>query len=388
MSDDLIPCACGCGTLITRLGKNKKPRRFLRGHQVLGRHYPRDEKYWELRLRKLHTRAPFCACGCGQRVLVTREWLERQSCRGNRKNCCVWIPHYIDGHMPQIPCACGCGQLIPLLDSRNQKRRYVPDHSGSAAKHLPTDWEAKALVWNAAGHLCGCGCGAVLERNAREMQMGRVPHFVRGHGYKSKVRLFELTPQELSIIYGGLLGDMSIGRPHPRSRPRLTMNHCLAQKEYVEDKIRLLQRLHWRTEERVSGGYKKGGLMFCGRSSCLEVLESVFEIVRPDGGPKKISAQWLEQIDDQGLAVWFMDDGSIGCYQDKLSTASLHTEGFSYADNLLLVDWLYSRGFKGVRVAKAKKYHYIYFPNDAAHQFCHRMAPYMHPSMAYKIRGL
>ena len=60
---DLVPCSCGCGTL---LGRNRwgRQRQFVLGHQMA----KRSTAEWRHIYQELLDSAPLCACGCGERV--------------------------------------------------------------------------------------------------------------------------------------------------------------------------------------------------------------------------------------------------------------------------------------------------------------------------------
>jgi len=154
-SPEMVECACGCGTLITRKGKNGKPRKYLRGHQTRGRKKVdrSSEAYWENRVRRMNTSAPLCRCGCGDPVAVTVSWLRQASENGTRP---VWRPKYVEGHMPQVPCGCGCGTLVDILDVRGQPRSCVPSHAGRlSTPPEKVDWESRTSEWTPQTALAG-----------------------------------------------------------------------------------------------------------------------------------------------------------------------------------------------------------------------------------------
>lgn len=235
-----ILCACGCGTSISFYGKNGKPRRFLQGHQTNNTVLPRDEKYWSLRLRKLHTRAKLCACGCGGRVLVSLLWLKENGAQGRT----IWLPKYKAGHDPLVQCACGCGAMVSSVDSRNQPRSCVPQHAARLATRVPVDWEARVQTWESIAPFCKCGCGSLIQRTAAQLQnYHAVPEFLVGHGSRRSVCVPELSREERSVILG-------------TRYPRLEFTHCIAQKAYAIHKMEVLARLSWFSEEAFTSGYK------------------------------------------------------------------------------------------------------------------------------------
>jgi hypothetical protein len=106
------------------------------------------------------------------------------------------------------------------------------------------------------------------------------------------------------------------------------------------------------------------------------------------GGLKRVTPSWVAQLNLVSLAYWFMDDGSTQWSVSKpgtISSAALHTQGFSRAENDLLAQWLMSKGFPA-RVSVSKGYPYLYLPRSSAELLCAAIAPYVHNSMLYKVR--
>lgn len=380
---DTISCGCGCGGQLHRLGPNGKPRKYLKGHQNSGRKHARDDQYWENRLQRINSRAGGCACGCGEQLQYTLEWLKEQTQEGTRP---VWLPKYQQGHMPLTPCGCGCGTLVDAFNDRNQPRSYVPSHAGSASSGPPkVDWESRASSWNAKAICCACGCGQPLTRTAGQLA-NRTPDplYLPGHNHRKAVVL-SFTPEESSFIYGSLLGDLSITRPSS-GYPRLAFTHGEPQREYAKHKADLLARFACTYREAPNGGY---GTTSCqGATSCIPILEDVWKTVRPFG-PKQVTERWLEKIDARALAYWYMDDGSVSRGKGRgnsgeLLSSSLHTEGFSLSENELLAHFLAERFGVSAQVRPQRKYFYIYLPRKEAIRLAGIVAPYLHPSMRYK----
>ena len=380
---DTIECACGCGTTLSRLGRNGKPRRFMRGHQTLGKKFPKDDKYWGRRLGKLHTRAKACTCGCGSKVLVSMSWLRERE--GQR---CVWIPRYKEGHMPYVFCVCGCGSKVPLLDSRNQQRCCVPSHAHKlSGPRKGRDWAKAAEEWNREAPSCACGCGIQLGRTAKQLRTSSYKaEFVQGHN-RRRTSVPALTALEESVILGSLLGDLCITRP--KETPRLCFTHGIDQEAYARHKMDVLHRLSWWSSVCPTSGYAPEKLGVRGSSSCLHVLEDIYQLVRsgPEGG-KFVTAAWLQKLDIRSLAYWFMDDGSVGrsAETQKISTALIHTQGFSVAENRVLADWMCGQGFSTeVKIYDGRPC--LYLDRQGVRPFFKAIRPFIHESMRYKVDG-
>lgn len=384
MLDGLILCGCGCGTQIPSVGPKGKPRQFSRGHQCRNRKTKGTEKYWADRLRKLNTRAGLCLCGCGTQIVVTLDWVQAQVDKRH-----VYVPRYVEGHMPQIACRCGCGTLIPAFDDKYLPRSYVPEHAGKAAAGvLKVDWDGRVRDWNARSALCACGCGEKLSRTKIQLrQQYRDSNYLSGHNQRGSC-VTGLTDVEWSVVLGSLLGDLSISRAHKTASPRLAFTHCMAQVEYARHKTEVLSRLGWDFREGVvTSGYNPGRLGCRGRTASMPVFEQVWNLTRAEG-PKSVTEAWLNRLDDRSLAYWYMDDGSVSWsrYTGDVSSISLHTQGYTQDSNELLARWLGDHGVSGVRVSgDGRGYPYLYMPRATAEVFLQRVTPYAHSSMAYKF---
>ena len=84
----------------------------------------------------------------------------------------------------------------------------------------------------------------------------------------------------------------------------------------------------------------------------------------------------LTDISPLGLAIWFMDDGS---------RRQLHTEGFSYEQNLEIRDMLISKfGFE-TDVRESRGYYYLSFKKDAERVLFNLVKDYLRPEFLYKF---
>jgi hypothetical protein len=69
---DLIPCECGCGTLIKKYGSDHRVRRFDQGHQFKGNQFGQKDYDLATILEQAEPLRPFCACGCGEKLEVPK----------------------------------------------------------------------------------------------------------------------------------------------------------------------------------------------------------------------------------------------------------------------------------------------------------------------------
>jgi len=204
----VLTCACGCEIEISPLGLNGKPRRFIQGHQTKNRRTERTPAYWTQRVFRINARAGMCLCGCGEKVIVTLEWVKARASKS-----CVHIPRYLDGHMPEVSCGCGCGTLVPAFDEKHQPRSYVPAHAGKAAAGiLKVDWEKRTRDWNTSAPLCGCGCGQRLVRSLTQLraQYEDVKYLAGHNGRRACVTELSGVVRNSRFVVGGFVYHQSL----------------------------------------------------------------------------------------------------------------------------------------------------------------------------------
>ena len=138
----------------------------------------------------------------------------------------------------------------------------------------------------------------------------------------------ELSPIEEQVIIGGLLGDLSCRITHTSKRARLEGGHCLKQKEYMLWKISLMQKLMFKI--RIS---KTGTYLY--QSRCFEILNKYFNLFYQNGS-KSVNKNILNLLNDFGLLIWYLDDGS---YHKRNKMCYLYTNGFSCKEQDIIKGW-------------------------------------------------
>ena len=97
--------------------------------------------------------------------------------------------------------------------------------------------------------------------------------------------------------------------------------------------------------------------------------------------PKNIA----ERLSAEGLAYWFMDDGTRGAKIGKKPSYTISTHSFSYDDQLILVNAL-EKHFKIQSVLyKDKKYFKLTIKTDSQNAFRGLIEPHIHPYFEYKL---
>lgn len=308
---DLVPCACGCGTLINRVGSDRRPRRFVRGHQFRGNNYGQKPYSLELVLEQAESLRPSCKCGCGEQLGIP-EFLQQK------------------------------GKGLKSIQSYWEKHPYKKGHG----------------LWDL-----------------------RTEHL--------SAQLEPISAESLGLIYGTLLGDGSITYPNKHSRfPRLAWTHGEQQRAWMEYKASRLASLQPKVYSTSNSGY--GQRSICCRTVCHPDLVAVFECVKGRASRKTVSIGWLSQITPEGLAWWYLDDGSLSLSPQGSPQIQFHTEGYSNEENHLIAEWLTSLGYSAkvrsyTRSRSGRQYDYVAMGAKAARTLLADLQRFSIPAMDYKF---
>lgn len=183
-----------------------------------------------------------------------------------------------------------------------------------------------------------------------------------------------LNDDQIQVVIGSYLGDGSLSKISEGAY-RLAVIHGIKQEQYLEHKASIFKR-----EENVriikeNGFAKTKAKAFSTRSFGLP-----FEAT---GRRKETCEDWaLENINAKGLAIWFMDDGSKFTNNKG---ARFHTESFSLTSCKKIVKVLADKFSIEASVKHYRKYNYIALSSKGYYRLCELIAPFVHPSMSYKI---
>ena len=196
------------------------------------------------------------------------------------------------------------------------------------------------------------------------------------------VRIINVKTEQ--VLLGSLLGDGRLHMPPRGITPHYKEMHSLSQKEYLIWKNRFLKGkigigespIHLATGKK----YKYCLLWTRTRSDFLFYYNIAYR-----NGRKRVTKELLDRIGPLGLAVWFMDDGSL-----KYSTLSgkLSTEGFSYSENKLIVNWFKERWDIYPSINRDKEKYNIYFNSVEIKKFLLLIRKFVPECMIYKLGPL
>ena len=188
-----------------------------------------------------------------------------------------------------------------------------------------------------------------------------------------------LNEDQLQVIYGSYLGDGHISITK-MNRYRLRIIHCEKQKEYCEWKAKMFGIKEMNIIEN-NGYSQKRAYQFN-----TKIFDLEDEIPKDT---KKVPNWLLDKIDERGIAVWYMDDGSINRVKLKDGSISnyisIHSNNFDYDIQEKFVKKFSDYGIICSIHKTKEKYYYLRFNKEYTIKLLELISPYIPESMNYKI---
>lgn len=186
-----------------------------------------------------------------------------------------------------------------------------------------------------------------------------------------------LSPLAFDVLCGSLLGDGSIRA----GTSLLSFSHSVRQRDYAQFKVGLLSELRPTTGEAlvaaVSGGARTFPIVhvFTRAHRALRILRRDFYSSR-----KRVPKWLATRLNERMLAIWFMDDGHTRIRPGRQPLAEIATCAFDENDLRVLVEGLLRLGLRAT-IGRGR----LHFDVAATRQLSERIAPYVPPSMRYKL---
>jgi recombination protein RecA len=198
-----------------------------------------------------------------------------------------------------------------------------------------------------------------------------------------------LSNQQWQVVLGSLMGDGNLS-PNLRDRNgvRFRLGHGGKQTAYLDWKVSLLGNVDCtrRTNDM--------GAVFADFTPLPELAELQRTVYLGDG-KKHITEEYLKALTPLALAIWFMDDGSFTLRSKGLQRRTqggsgrlqFCVEAMSEGSRNRLVDYLRDTHRLDVswRAAGSGGKAVLTFSTESSARFLDLVAPYVHPSMDYKL---
>jgi len=205
-------------------------------------------------------------------------------------------------------------------------------------------------------------------------------------------RVLQVVDERLSsfqweVLLGGLLGDGALSPTRSGNGARYRWGHGVRQAEYGDWKASLFANLG------VSRSTNATGAVFHDLQPLPELAElrdSVYV-----GGAKVASHDYLKRLSPLSLAVWYMDDGTFTLRSKGLQArtrggsgrSEICVQAMSPGTRERLRDYLADTwGIEGRLIERgARRQAVLQFPTAETAKFHALIAPFVHPSMQYKL---
>lgn len=198
-----------------------------------------------------------------------------------------------------------------------------------------------------------------------------------------------LSDQQFQVVLGSLMGDGNLSpNRHDRNGVRFRLGHGAKQVGYLAWKTELMGNIKHSVSENAQGA------KFVDFTPLAELAELQRAVYLGDGR-KFLSDEYLKALTPLALAVWYMDDGSFTVRSNgsQLRTAGgsgrieIGVEAMSEGSQVRLRDYLQDVHGLDVRLRHAGTAGkaVLVFSTAASAKFQELIAPYMDPSMEYKL---
>ncbi len=199
-----------------------------------------------------------------------------------------------------------------------------------------------------------------------------------------------LSDQQWQVVLGGLMGDGNLSEPAAKDgcSARFRMGHGAAQAGYLDWKSALLGNI------RQSRTVRPNGAVHVDLSPLSELAE-LRSVVYWGDGKKHLSEEYIKALTPLALAVWYMDDGGFVIRSKGLQKRTANgsgrseicVEAMSEASRQRLLDCLRDEHGCDVKLIEkgSRKVASLLFSTAGTRTFHELIAPYVHPSMEYKL---
>jgi len=185
---------------------------------------------------------------------------------------------------------------------------------------------------------------------------------------------YALSEDQLKLITGSLLGDGSL-RYASAHNASFRVGHGERQREYCEWKQSMLAPFAHRM------GRTGNGIGF--DTIPMRQLATLRDAVYSAEGRRTAPASLIAELDERAIAAWYCDDGTFGGNYKRWGhgKATICVAGFATDDRERLADRCEELGMGRPTLSG----HNLLFSGDRARRFQERIAPYVHPSLDYKL---
>jgi recombination protein RecA len=188
------------------------------------------------------------------------------------------------------------------------------------------------------------------------------------------VKQYALSEDQMKLIMGSLLGDGSL-RYASDHNVAFRVGHGERQREYCEWKRAMLEPFANRIGRTGSGiGFD---------TIPMRQLSVLHDAVYAVDGRRTVSDSLIEQLDERAIAAWYCDDGTFGGSYKRWGHGKpeICAKALSREDRERLAKRCEELGMGRPTVTNIG----LLWSGERAQRFHERIAPYVHPSLDYKL---
>src|SRR5215216_740895 len=188
------------------------------------------------------------------------------------------------------------------------------------------------------------------------------------------VKHYDVREDQMKLILGSLLGDGSL-RFASHYNASFRVGHSEKQREYCEWKYDMLAPFAHEI------GKTGNGLGF--DTIPMNQLAWLHEAVYAADGGRTISDALIEQLDERAIAAWYCDDGTFGGNYKRWGhgKATICVAGLSMEDRKRVGMRCEELGMGRPTLSGSN----LLFSGERTRMLQEKIAPYVHPSMGYKL---
>lgn len=214
-----------------------------------------------------------------------------------------------------------------------------------------------------------------------------------------KETLTSLNDIQRDVLIGTLLGDASMQAMKGDQESNVKFEQKIAQMDYVNHLYEIFQDFVGTPPQvrNITGGGAKDRQSVWFRTyrhPLFAFYKELFYKVDENGKQIKIVPPDIRNyLTPRALAYWYMDDGSVMRRENKYVTENnkeyvtyvLNAQGFTYSDQLILVEALKEKLNLTTSLWKDKDSHKIAILTVSRDTFRELISPYIVPSFRYKL---
>ena len=206
-------------------------------------------------------------------------------------------------------------------------------------------------------------------------------------GDKVLVRGRFFTDFQCQVVLGALIGDAHLqGLDKNRHKSyQLAFTQGEDQKGYLDFKISLFPGLFTSEPHPSPSGYSDKKV-WRATMNLVDEFDDLVPIITKDGKINPTS-EYMDMLGDIGLAIFYMDNGSININKTECAYVCLHTERFDLGTQQIMADWLQKKFSGKVKLQRSKGHYFIRLNKEASANLLDAVEPYIPACMKYKHRN-